>query len=233
MIYKGEACHLSTSALAAECRKEISNYRHGDRSSDLYSIELLHRATVQNNQNARVLLQRCFSEIVHDWLRLHPSREIACRLHNEENYVAQAFERLWQATTEQKLQFNTLSAALSYLHVSLNAALLDALRAYSRPQEVTSPELGEPGEASMEDTTSSDEMWELLQHILPSRREQRLAYLLFHCGLKPREIVRYCPQEFDDVRDIYHLRHNMMERLLRNANYSHCQLAALCVPSPS
>ncbi|MBV9688424.1 MAG: hypothetical protein JO202_01815 [Ktedonobacteraceae bacterium] len=207
--------------------REINNYRHGDRSSDLYSVELLRRATVQGNQDARVWLQYCFGEIVHDWLRLHPSREIACRLHSATNYVAQTFERFWQATTQQKLQFSTLSTALSYLHASLNAALLDGLRAYSQPKEVVLPELGEPGGPSVEGVTSGDEMWELLQHVLPDGREKRLAYLLFHCGLKPKEIMHYCPQEFSDVRDIYHLQRNIMERLLRNANYTHCQLAAL------
>ena len=33
------------------------------------------------------------------WLRRHPKRDIACRLDSEENYVAQTFERFWQATT--------------------------------------------------------------------------------------------------------------------------------------
>jgi DNA-directed RNA polymerase specialized sigma24 family protein len=233
MVYREKERNLSTSTIAAECMREISNYRHGGRSSDLYSVELLRLATVQGNQDARVWLQQCFSEIVRDWLRLHPSREMACHLDSEENYVAQAFERFWQATTQQKLQFSTLSAALSYLHASLNAALLDGLRAYSRPQAVALPELGEPGEPSVEGVTSSDEMWELLQHVLPNAREKRLAYLLFHCGLKPNEIVRYCPQEFGNVRDIYHLRGNIMERLLRNANYTHYRLAALCGTSSS
>ena len=70
----------------------------------------------------------------------------------------------------------------------------------------------------MEDETSSSEVWELLQTMLPNGREQRLAYLLYHCGLKPREIVRFCPQEWNDVQEIYRLRRNILERLLRNAD---------------
>jgi hypothetical protein len=41
--------------------------------------------------------------------------------------------------------------------------------------------------------------------------------LLYHCGLKPREIVRFCRQEFDDVHEIYLIRRNIIERLRRNA----------------
>ena len=57
------------------------------------------------------------------------------------------------------------------------------------------------------------------QDMLPNERERRLAYLLYHCGLKPREIVRFCPQVWSDVQEIYRLRRNIMERLLRNADH--------------
>jgi len=35
--------------------------------------------------------------------------------------------------------------------------------------------------------------WDQLQAKLSDQREQRLAYLLYHCGLEPAEIVRYWP----------------------------------------
>ncbi len=151
------------------------------------------------------------------WLRRHPYREAACRLENEENYVDQAFERFWQATSlNRKVAFITLAAALRYLRLSLNAAILDTLRAYARSREVSLPEPGEPGEPYIEDVASSSEVWEILQTMLPDKREQRLAYLLFHCGLKAREIVRFLPQEWSDVHEIYRLRRSITERLLRN-----------------
>ena len=49
-------------------------------------------------------------------------------------------------------------------------------------------------------------------------KERRLIYLLFLCGLKPREIMRYCPLEFTDVQEIYRLQRNIMDRLMRNAD---------------
>ena len=54
----------------------------------------------------------------------------------------------------------------------------------------------------MEDSTDSCEVWDILKTILANSIEQRLAYLLFHCGLKPREIMHFCPQEFSDVRNL-------------------------------
>jgi len=164
-------------------------------------------------------MQHCFGSLVLGWLRRHPYREKACRLENEENYVAQTFERFWQATAlSQKVAFKTLAAALRYLHLSLNGVILDSLRAHARSREVSLPEPGEPGEPHIEDVTSGCEVWEIIQTMLPDKREQRLAYLLFYCGLKAREIVRYLPQEWNDVHEIYRMRRSITERLLRNAD---------------
>ena len=210
---------LGNEALAAHCSREIDNYRNGEPSTDEYGLELLKRAIVQGDQEAWVGVQHCFNELVRRWLRRHPKREVASRLESEENYVAQTFERFWQATASTRhVEFNTLAAALQYLRASLNGVILDTLRAYARPREVMLPETGEAGELQAEDTTDSSEVWEVLQTMLPNKREQRLAYLLFHCGLKSREIVRFCPQEFSDIQEIYRMRRSIMERLLRNAD---------------
>jgi hypothetical protein len=60
----------------------------------------------------------------------------------------------------------------------------------------------------------SADLWGTLQKALSDVREQRLAFLLFNCGLKPREIVSHCPQEFCDVQEVYRLRRNIMEQFM-------------------
>jgi hypothetical protein len=210
---------ISVPQLAAQCMKEVDNYRRGEPYTDVYGVELLHRATVLGDPAAWTCIQHCFSGLVLNWLRRHPYRETACRFENEDTYVAQTFERFWQATTlTQKVAFDTLAAALRYLRLSLNGAILDSLRANARSREVPLPEPGDLGEPYIEDVTSSSEIWEIIQSMLPDKREKRLAYLLFYCGLKAREIVRYLPQEWSDVHEIYRLRRNITERLLRNAD---------------
>ena len=81
-----------------------------------------------------------------------------------------------------------------------------------------------PAEPQVEDQIDSSEVWEILQALLPNGREQRLAYLLYHCGLKPREIVHFYPQEWSDVQEIYRLRRTILERVLNNANKLRWQL---------
>ncbi len=220
------ACEaLSVSQLAALSLIELDNYRRNEPYTDAYGVELVRRATVLEDQEAWESMQSNFGGLVRGWLSRHPSREAAYRLESEENYVAQAFERFWQATMTQRLEFSTLAGALQYLRLSLNAVIVDTLRAYARTRVVPLPEQGEAGEPYMEDVTTSSEVWEVLQKMLPEKREQRLAYLLFHCGLKAREIVRFCSQEFSDVREIYRIRRGIMERLLRNADQLRWQLS--------
>jgi hypothetical protein len=206
---------LSLSELAEQCLLEINAYRCGEPSTEVHSIELLRRATLQDDQEAWASLQQCFAGIVRGWLHRHSSRKVAARLNSEETYVALAFERFWQATVQQQVAFRTLAGALAYLRASLNGALLDTLRAYARPREVPLLESGVPGEPSFEDRSASLELWEILQRVLPSEREQRLAYLLYHCNLKPREIVHFCQEEWPDVQEVYRLRRTILERLLR------------------
>ena len=125
---------MSPPDLAAQCLRELGNYRRGESCTDAYGLELIRRATFQDNQEAWAWVQHCFGGMVRGWLRRHPQREVACRLESEQNYVAQTFERFWQATAlNQRLEFSTLAAALQYLRASLNGIILDMLRAYARP----------------------------------------------------------------------------------------------------
>jgi DNA-directed RNA polymerase specialized sigma24 family protein len=216
---------MSLPLLADQCLREVDNYRQGEPYTEAYGLELLRRATIQDDQEAWARIQHCFGETVRGWLRHHPQREVAYHLQSEENYVAQTFERFWQATAfKQRVEFSTLAAALQYLRASLNGAILDMLRAYMRPREVSLPGPGEPGEPLVEDSIDDNEVWDILHVLLSNPREQRLAYLLFYCGLKPREIVRFCPQEWSTVQEIYRLRCTMMVRLLRVADQLHWRL---------
>ncbi len=209
---------MSIAALIASCMQELKNYRHGDVSNDRYGVELFRRAICQRDSDAAwSALQVCFSDTIRGWLRSHPRSDIALRLDSDENYVAQTFARFWQATAHnQKLAFATLATALAYLRMCLNGAILDTLRAYSRPKEIQVWVSDIEGQQT-EDEAEQHELWAFLFRMFPKPKEQRLIYLLFHCGLKPREIMHHSPQDFTDVQEIYRLQRNIMDRLHRNA----------------
>lgn len=204
---------IGTVALADHCVHEIDLYHRGEFESDTYCVELLRRATLLEDQDAWQAVQQCLGETVREWLDCHPLREAACRLEKEEHYLTQAFERFHQATVYQKIAFSTLADALLSLRTYLNSALLDALRASSRSLEMMLPRHSEAEQSGITSSKQS-EVWEMLRNMLPGLREQRLVYLLFHCGLKPKDIVHTYPQEFQDVEEISCLRLRLIQQLL-------------------
>ncbi len=211
---------MSLSALADRCMSEINNYRHGEVSGDQYCLELFRRAMLEQDNAAWALVVERFHEYMMGSFRRHVKREAASRLDSPENYVARAFDRFWLAAVHnQQLEFTTLVGALSYLRNCLYADILDTLRANSRSNEVVLPEPRFPDESAVEEHQEEDQgLWETIQGMLTNERERRVAYLLFYCNLKPREIVRSSPQEYSSVQEIYRLRRNIMERLWRNSD---------------
>ncbi len=208
---------MSLSELSDRCASEISKYSHKEAYDDRYCLEIFHRALIQHDADAWEVVQRRFGPTVASWVRRHPNREAAYRHESEENYVAISFARLWVASVNNpRLEFTSLAAALRFLHTCLNTAILDTFRTYARPNSIPLPEPGFPEEPMSEDPDDGNEFWEAIMSMLPNGREQRLAYLLIQCGLKPREILRRCPKEFSSEQEIYRLTRNVMERLIRN-----------------
>src|SRR5713226_8653390 len=216
-IYLDEAVsQMKLTTLAELSTNELQRHRGKQPVDDRYCLEILRRALVEQTDEAWSALQLCFSETVRGWIRSHPSSDVALLRDSEENYVAQTFSRFWYAVRDQRLEFTTLNSALSYLHATLNGILTDTLRSHLRSREVPIPEPGSYEEPMSEDSADASSIWQSIQSLLSDQREQRVAYLLYYCGLKPREIVTRCPQEFDDIKEVYRLNHNIVERLRRN-----------------
>jgi hypothetical protein len=175
-------------------------------------LELLRRVSIHSDLQAWATFQQSLEETVLTWLHEHPVCEAACRLQSERYFVALAFERLRQAAVQRQVACETLSGMLLYLRASLNGAILETLRVSERPGAASSPW------PDGEDHSNRGDLWDTLQARLSNQREQRLAYLLYHCGLEPAEIVHCCPQEWSDVQEIYRLRRTILERILNNAN---------------
>jgi hypothetical protein len=216
---EGQTGNMSVPALAARCLREINSYRRGETQDGTSCLELFHRARIQHDDVALEALQQCFREYLRDWIGRHPQKEVICRFESEEYYAALAFERFWQAVIQrQVLEFGTLTAALAFLQASLNAVILETLRTYSQSSKVAFLETDDAREPGVENDENGGTLWETIQRMLPNEREQRVAYLLFHCGLQPGEIVRGNPQEFSDVQEVARLRRTIIARLVRSGS---------------
>jgi hypothetical protein len=210
-LLQNPRCEMGLSYLVAHCLRELDTYRQGEPGTDAYSLELLRRASIQSDQDARACVRYCFGGLVRGWLYRHPQREMACRLECEEYFVAQAFECFWQATVlNQRVEFSTFDGALQYLRASLNGVILDRLRVSRRTGATSNswPDGEECPERSV--------IWARLQVELTNQRETRLAYLLYHCGLSPAEVVRASPQEWSGDHEVSRLRRSILVRLMQS-----------------
>jgi hypothetical protein len=203
---------MSSSVLVEQWQQEIQVSRRGELSDEMPVLELVRHVRVHGDQAARVEVEQYLGKIVLAWLRCHLSREAAWSFEGKEHFVALAFERFWQIIVQGQVTCETLAEVLACLRASLYGAILEAVRVSSTPRVVSSLR------PDVKDHSNSGELWDRLEALLPNRREQRLGYLLYHCGLGPPEIVRFCPQEWSDVQEIYCLRRSILERLLTNAN---------------
>jgi hypothetical protein len=183
-----------------------------DETLEVSRPELLHHAITHGDLQAWAAFQQSLEETILSWLHGHPGSEAACRLQSEHHFVALAFEGLRQAALQRQVAVETLSEVLVFLRASLNGAILETLRVSERPGAVSSIWPDE------EDRPDRSEFWVRLQARLSNRREQRLAYLLYHCGLKPADIVQCCPQEWSDVHEVTRLRHVILKRLMNESN---------------
>jgi hypothetical protein len=68
-------CEMGLPFLAAHCLRELDTYRQGEPCIDAYGLELLHRAIIQIDQDARAWVQYCFGGLVRGWLYRHLQRK--------------------------------------------------------------------------------------------------------------------------------------------------------------
>jgi hypothetical protein len=170
----------------------------GDRHQEQRHLEMFHAVLLHNDMQAKAQFQQQLNATVVRWIRLHPRRERAYQYEKEEYYVTQAFACFWRVTAQQHVgTFGTFAAVLQFLQASVNSVVLEAVRTAKRPKVSL---------AARHEMGDGDEMWEHVQCLFSDARERRIAYLLVHCGMKPKEIVQFYPDEFGDVSEIVSIR---------------------------
>jgi hypothetical protein len=172
------------------------------------STELPRHVIIQDDHSARSEFEQRFGKTMRGWLHRHPLWETACQYGSEDYYMGLAFERLQQPGIRQLTALGTSTEALACLCVSLNGVILEALRSHKRPEAVSEPV------KSLLHMEIPQQFWQRLQRLLPEVHEQRLLYLLYHCGLRPAEIVALYPSEWRDVQEVMRLRAIILRRLL-------------------
>jgi hypothetical protein len=207
---------MSLEALTHRSLLEMQKFRRNEPSDDRYCLELLRRALVEQDEAAWNTVYSHWQESVRRWFRRNANCAAALRHDEEQSYIDDTFKRFWQSVNAQRL--TSLAAVLRYLRLCLNSVLIDTLRTSARKKVQALPEPDSPDELLVEESYHESEWWSVIESMLKDERERRAIYLLYQCGLKPKEIMLRCPGEFTDEQELYRFRRNALDRLKRNSD---------------
>jgi hypothetical protein len=216
---------LSLNYLGHRCARETDHFFHRRKHDPSFCFELYRRAAMNRDEAAWEYIFRQYQPLVAGWVERH-SLFPTC---NEETefFVNRAFEKLWAVLTPEKFsRFPDLKAVLRYLQMCVHSVIVDYLRASEQASLLEDePGAGEwiadPQQSSLEADAlrrvQASAFWELLSGKLKSEKERRAIYGSFVLALKPAELVQHYPGVFQDVKEVYLVKENVLDRLRRDA----------------
>ncbi|MEZ4768234.1 MAG: hypothetical protein R2844_07395 [Caldilineales bacterium] len=214
---------LTLAGLAHRCNEETHLFFRRLDYDPRYCYELFRRAIVEANQDAHACLYSQYLPLVAGWVERHP----AFHTSNEEMdyFINRSFEKLWHAVTPAKFaRFGDLKSLLRYLKMCTNSAIVD----FNRGRELAIIEEGSdseemrvaPAPGDIEEDTiervDRSRFWGLIEERLNSEKERAVIYASFVLGMKPAELIESQPDLFDDIKDVYRTKQNVLERLRRD-----------------
>lgn len=217
---------LSIDELTWHCRQESEEYLAGRPDDEAYGLELFQRAIIHHDQAAWCAVYAQYQGLVAGWVRSHSKFYST----GEETayFVNEAFARFSHTASrhQSRHQFDGLGQILNYLKVCVNSAIEDEWRRRRRwlPDALAWDGLSEMvagGEPSPERHLMSRIAIEALARAvlshLRSEEDKVVAILSWSYGLRPQEIQARHPDLFPDVRRIYRVKRNLVNRLLRDS----------------
>lgn len=214
---------LTVAGLTHRCSQETESFFKRRPYDPTYCYELFRRALLERNQRAYDCLYTQYQSLVAGWVERHPSFPGAGE--EVQYFVNRAFEKMWHALTAEKFgHFADLKALLSYLKLCTHSAIIDHARAR---QHALLDE--EPGDAVLADYAASgdvegetiersqqQEFWRQINLRLADEREQAVVFGSFVLAMKPAELQLRYPHLFGDVREVYRIKQNVLDRLRRD-----------------
>lgn len=192
------------------------------------TIVLVLHAIETGDDAAWADLYARFAPLVRHWLGAASTDE----------RVNASFARFWHAlttgTTDRVAHFDSLAAALRYLKLCTRSVQCDEARRRNAqpPPFAEDALLGLPAPDAdvAEDLAArseAEQLWDDVRACVTDPREREVVYRSYVLDQSPRAICAAAPERFPDVRGVYRLKRNALDRL-RHA----LRRGAYCTSSP-
>ncbi|MEA3334467.1 MAG: hypothetical protein U9R25_01055 [Chloroflexota bacterium] len=214
---------LNLSGIAHRCAQETTHFFNRKDYDPAFCYELFRRAILHHDEHAHSCLYSQYQPLVAGWVERHPSypgtgEEI-------QYFVNRSFEKIWRAVTPEKFErFPNLPSLLRYLKLCTNSVIVDHSRLRRHETVDAEPEealAGKPRPGpSVEDSavyeSQKKSFWHLFEQRMASEKERLVLHGCFVLAMKPRELQQSYSQVFDDTREIYRIKQNVLARLRRD-----------------
>lgn len=205
---------LPLATVARLCHQESGRYLQRADHDPRYCYELFRRAIVGRDEHAWAALFTQYVEatpLVRHWIERHPL--FAAGGEETAYFANRTFEKMWAALGPDKFaRFPDLASLLRYLKLCVNSVITDRVRS-ARPEEAPLLESdAAPADLPL-DRLQRQELWRLIESRLHDDQERAAFYGRFDAGLKPAAIYAEHSALFADVKDVYRVLQNVLNRL--------------------
>jgi len=213
---------LSLDGLTQHCAEESDHFFHRRDNDPRYCFELFRRAVVEHNQRAWTFLCENYRPLVSGWVRRN--RAFAAAGEEIDYFVNGAFAKMWSAMSAEKFDsFPDLKSLLRYLQLCVGSVVTDYARSteYYEMLEDLPPGVEEATDVQVEDValerTQRNVFWQAVGQRLNDDKERMVLHYSYVVGFKPSQIYEEKQDLFEDVREIYRIKENVLARLRRDS----------------
>lgn len=222
-----ELSSMSQSFLCFRCGEETELFFQRKPQDPRYCFELFRRAVVLKDELAWECIYHRFLRLVTGWVERHPLYHAVEE--DSDLLVNWSFEKMWAVMTPEKFtNFPDLKSLLRYLQMCVHSVITDVMRAREKTQRIEEREDQDErradlvaGEVNLEEQVfqqfEASELWKMIKERLKNEKEQRVLYGMFVLALKPAELYELYPGTFQNVREVYGIKDNLLERLRRDS----------------
>ena len=213
---------LSLASIAHHCGEETKRFIARQTAVFQYCYELFRRAIQQRNMEAWELVLLQYQRLMQSWAARH-SRFLSTG-EEADYFVNGACAKLWERITPERFSnFPDVKSILRYLQMCIHSAVTDYARQHTVVMvEFGESELKEERIAIVADNTGVNterqQFWDAVNTRLKDDKERLVIRGLFVYGLKPVELLNKYPRRFRDVKEIYSIRENVVDRLSRDSS---------------
>lgn len=210
---------LDLATLVRYCRYEYEFFQQRSINCSTYAYELLRRALSLRDEAAWNALFILYRPLVEHWVCSNPA--FSASGESSDVLVCDAFTRFWSAIPPARFaQFSSAAALLRYLQICTSCVVIDHVRLNARYAHSSAYALAQDTQHSPDEEVLAHmqrhAIWQHISSRITDTAERVVIFDSFVRGLKPSDIWKQRRELFAQVKDVYMIKRNVLERLSRD-----------------